>query len=333
MARQTLTHRSSRRFSLASPFVLAALLLSSSAHADPSAADQRNANTLVLEGRRLLNAGDAPAALTKFQAAYALMRAPTTGLEVATAFEAMGKLVEARAMVDKVIHLAKQPNEPPTYQQARATAASAIDALSSRIPALVLRIEGAPKEAITATVDGDKISAESLTAPLPLNPGKREVIVTAPGYRTARATVELVEGVSKPVEVPLVLERAAAAVKDGETSTRSNELIYAGIAVSGALAVVGLGTAIGAGALYGPAQEKLDGKCELDCKEEFESLTSTQQKLAYTSLFTFIGAGLVGGATVAYWMTGKKSTHVEKSLQSSFVVMPGGGGVFLSGRW
>jgi hypothetical protein len=96
---------------------------------------------------------------------------------------------------------------------------------------------------------------------------------------------------------------------------------------------VSLGTFIGAQALYGPAEDKLDGKCESDCKTEFESLTSTQQALGYTSLITVIGAGVVGGATLACWLSGKKSDEVEKGPRGAFVIMPGGGGVFVSGRW
>jgi hypothetical protein len=323
-----------------SPFLLAAVLLGSSVHAEPSADDKRNANALVLEGRRFLSAGDARNALAQFQAAYAITRAPTTGLDVATAFEALGQLVEARAMVYEVSHLPVQANEPFAYLQARSTAASAVEALDSRIPSLVLRIEGAPKETITVTVDGEKVPAESLTAPYPRNPGKREVVVTAPGYKTARATVDLVEGESKPVEVPIVLEREAVPVKprppqpkNEPTPTRSNGLLYAGSAVAGGLAVVALGTFIGAEALYGPAEDRLAGKCESDCKAEFESLTSTQQVLGYTSLVTIIGAGVVGGATLAYWWSGKKSDDGEKGPRGAFVVMPGGGGVFVSGHW
>jgi hypothetical protein len=323
-----------------SPFILAALLLGSSVHAEPSVDDKRNANTLTLEGRRLLSAGDARAALAKFQGAHELLRAPTTGLDVATALEALGQLVEAREMVYEVSRLPIQPNEPFAFAQARSNLAAVIDALDSRIPSLVLRIEGAPNDIVVATVDDKKIPAERLTVPLSFNPGTREVVVTAPGYQTARATVKLVEGVTKPVEVPITLEREVVAVKIPlpppkvePAPTRNIGLIYAGIGASGALAAVAAGTAIGVGALYGPAEDRLAGECERDCKTEFVRLTSTQQALAYTSIFTLIGAGVVGGATLVYWATGKNSNNTEAGLRGSFVVMPGSGGVFVTGRW
>jgi hypothetical protein len=321
-----------------SSFILAALLLGSSAYAQSSEADKHNASALTLEGQRLLKVGDARAALAKFQAAHEVLRAPTTGLDVAMAYEALGELVEARAMVHEVSQLPAQPNEPFAYKQARATAASAIEALDSRIPSLVLRIEGAPKEAVTATIDNEKVPPEALTAPYPRNPGTREIVATAPGYQTARTTVELVEGESKPVEVVLVLAREVAPVKAPPppqllAPTRSSTLIYLGIGVTGTLALVSAGTVIGAVALYGPAEDKLHGPCDSKCQEEFNRLTSTQQALAYTSVFTGIGAGLVGVTTLAYGLTGKTSYDIEKGARGAFVVMPGGGSFVVTGRW
>ena len=343
MARQILTHRSPRRLFLASPLLLAALLLGSSVHAQPSASNKRNASTLVLEGRRLLDAGDARAALAKFQAAHEIMRDPATGLDVATAFEALGQLVEARAMVYEVSRLPEQPNEPPAFRQARATAASAVEALDSRIPSLMLRIEGAPKEAVTATVDGEKVPAESLTTLLVRNPGKREVVVTAPGYRTARATVELVDGVTKPVEVPLVLEREVVAVvarlpqqKDEPTPTRSSGLIYAGIAVSGALAVVGVGTAIGAVVVGNKSVDDWNdagctGNERAQCYLHFNEQENKRFLLANTAVWTFIGAAVVGGGTLAYALTSKKPERTPP--KQGVRVEPTMGGVRIRGTF
>lgn len=328
---------------LAAPlFLAAALLLGSSAHADPSAADKRSADSLVLEGKRLLKAGDAAAALEKFQAAYALTRAPTTGLEVAMAFEAMGKLVEARAMVVKVGQLPGETIEPWAHKQARASAASAIEALDTRIPSLVLRIQGAPKETVTATVDGFPVPAESLAAPLQFNPGKREVVVTAPGYRTAKTTVELVEGVVQPVEVPIALEREAisktSSMNDDSRPVRNDVIVYAGIGVSGALAVVALGTGIGA---Y-DAQMRADRNFEragcsgsladpLECELNFNEQEEKRVLLGNIAIWTAIGAGAVGAATGLYALLTR--TPEDTPPKQSVRVSPTVGGIVVSGTF
>jgi hypothetical protein len=315
-----------------SPFILAALLLGSSAHADPSADDKRNANTLVLEGNRLLKAGDAYAALAKFQAAHEILRTPTTGINVATAYEALGQLVEARAMVFEVSHLPTQPNEPFSFLQARASAKAAIEALDSRIPSLALRIQGAPKETVTATVDGNKVPSNLLAEPFSRNPGKHEIVVTAPGYRTARTTVELVEGMTKPVEVPLVLERD----EDASTPTRNNVFVYAGITVSGTLAAVALGTGIGAALTEEKANADWEAanctRTDKDrCYMKFDEQEAKRVVLGSTAVWTAVGAVAVGGGTLAYILLTKAPEN--KPAKQTVRVSPTLGGIVVWGAF
>lgn len=331
MVSQRATCFSRRRLSLASPLLLAAaLLLVSSVHAEPSADDRRNANALVLEGRRLFKSGDYIGALSKFQGAHEILRDPTTGLNVAMALEALNLLVEARAMVDDVSHLPAQPNEPFALKQARAEAAAAIEALESRIPALVLRIEGAPKDTVTATVDGKKIPANSLTTPLSCNPGPRRIVVSAQGFRTAQTTIELTEGIQEPVEVPILLERA----EDAPTPPRNKVLAYAGIAVSGTLAGVALGTGIAAAR----AEEKGNDDWQADncteiplqrCYRRFDEQESKRVQLGSTALWTAVGAAVVGGGTLAYVLLTRTSEY--QPSKQAVMVSPTLGGVVVWG--
>ena len=64
------------------------------ARAEPSAANRQDARTLLIEGRKKRDAGNVTGAREDFQAAHALMRAPTTGLNLARADEALGRLIE-----------------------------------------------------------------------------------------------------------------------------------------------------------------------------------------------------------------------------------------------
>jgi len=332
-----------------SPFLLAALLLGSSAHAQPSDADKRNASALTLEGQRLLKGGDASAALAKFQAAHDILHAPTTGLDVAMAYEALGQLVEARAMVYEVSRLPILPKEPFSFTQARSNVAAIIEALDSRIPSVVLRIEGAPKETVTVTVDGQKIPPESVTAPFSCNPGKREVVVTAPGYRAARATVELVEGVIKPVEVPIALEREVIPVKappppppppprkEESAPARSNVLFYTGIAVSGALAAVAVGTGIGAAVAEQKSEDDWSqANCNTrptpsSCYTNFNEQERQRFLLGNTAVWTAIGAAVIGGGTLTYALLTRAPT--DEQPQEALWVSPTVGGVVIRGTF
>src|SRR5271169_6333782 len=74
----------------------ASILGTTSARAEPSAADRETARTLMQQGRELRAKGDLKEALKRFQAADEIMHVPSTGLEVAKSQVAIGELVEAR---------------------------------------------------------------------------------------------------------------------------------------------------------------------------------------------------------------------------------------------
>ncbi|AUX31194.1 MULTISPECIES: hypothetical protein [Sorangium] len=187
------------------------------ARAEPSAADRQTARTLLIEGRKKRDAGDVAAARADFQAAHALVRAPTTGLDLARADEALGHLLEARETAYEVVHLPLGKDEPAAFTQARAAAAALVEQLDARIPSLVLRVEGASLDEIEARVDGQPIPRAALPYPRKLNPGRHEVVVTAPGFQTERREVALKEAERAPVEVrvALVPGRGPAATAGG----------------------------------------------------------------------------------------------------------------------
>ena len=102
--------------------VLLALLLGCAvAQAQPSAAQKETARGLMAEGRELRDKGDLPSALTRFNAADALMGVPTTGFEVAATQAQLGKLVEARETLQRVLAIAVSPDDPEPFPEARSS--------------------------------------------------------------------------------------------------------------------------------------------------------------------------------------------------------------------
>jgi hypothetical protein len=189
-------------------------------------------------------------------------------------------------------------------------------------------------EGAEVLVDGVVVGTSPLKEEVFVGSGRRTFQARREGFVTAEESVEVAAGSKPMVALGLKKDEGPALGAGSEKGGGSRKTwLYAGAAVSGGLAAVALGTFIGAEALYGPAEDKLDGKCNGDCRTEFESLTSTQQALAYTSFITIIGAGVVGGATLACWLTGKKSDDTDKGPRGAFVVTPGVGSVIVSGRW
>jgi hypothetical protein len=235
--------------------LFASLLLSaaSPAYADPSQADRDTARNAVIAGRDKLNHGDPHAALELFQKAHAIMHVPTTGLFLARAQEALGQLLHARATALEVTQIPLVPDENQAFTDARKAAAEKIEQLDKRIPSLVLRINGAPREALLATVDGTRIPMAELSSPRKLDPGPHEVVIKAPGYPTVRRTVTLKDGEAAPVEVPVTLV-SETVVGPAGTSGEMGWRRWA-ILGTGGVAVMGLGVGVG---LHVAANAKLE---------------------------------------------------------------------------
>lgn len=236
--------------------------------------------------------------------------------------------LKAKAATHLVAMLRRRSElDPNTLAEAEAKLAE----LRTQIGAATITVNAEGAEVV---VDGEVVGRSPIADEVFVEAGPRKFQARKAGL-TAEQSVDVAPG-SKPA-VALTMTEAPGprpGPRKEEGGGSNTKLIYAGAIVAGGLAVVALGTFIGAEALYGPAEEKLNRPvCDEKCKEDFNSLTSTQQALGYTALITFIGAGVVGGATFACWMSGKKSDEVEKGPQGAVVVMPGGGGVFVSGHW
>jgi hypothetical protein len=227
----------------------ATLLAVTPAHAAPSEADRVAARTLLIEGRKKLEAGDAKGALEFFEKAHALMHVPTTGLDRAKALATLGKLVEAREAALEVKQMPAKPGEPEAFAAARQEAAEAVGALDQRIPSLVLRISGVSRDALKATVDGVSIPSAELGAARQMNPGAHEIVVTAPGAPTWKQTVTLLDGQPAPVELQIELAPLQKAKPEPEPpvtpGSASPSWRNAAIWSGAGLAVVGVGLGVG----------------------------------------------------------------------------------------
>jgi hypothetical protein len=181
----------------ASASAQAAPSTSASASAAPSAPTQEDrdrANKLMDEGDEAMKRGDGAAALTAYREAHAIMRVPSTGIEVARALEKLGKLTAALAAARDVAAMPAATNEPKPFTEAREAAKALAAALEARVPTLTIvvrvAIAGTP---VDASLDGRKLSKEEVAAPIALDPGNYRVSATAEGHAAAIVDVTLKE--------------------------------------------------------------------------------------------------------------------------------------------
>ena len=174
------------------------------AHAEPNAADKETARRLMSEARDKRTANDLKGALSAFQAADAIMKVPTTGMEVARTQVALSLLVEARDTALRVARSQPEGEDPPPFTRAREEARQLSEDLVKKIPTVTLVVSGAEAGAIpNVTVDGAGIPAASLGMPRTLNPGHHTITGSA-GGKQAKAEVDLAEAQHLDVKLELV---------------------------------------------------------------------------------------------------------------------------------
>lgn len=220
-----------------------------------NASQRETARAWVVEGRALFKQRNYAAALDRHLSAYRLVRVPTIGMEVARTQEAMGKWVEANATAVEVINLPSTPNEPSVFAAARGSARELLKRLTPIIPAL--RVEVTPASAVARVeIDGVPMSVPGQQLSFKLNPGGHELLVSAPGYLTARHTVALRQEARETIAITLIpeklgtpelQERAPADDLFGDTTAGSgtdsappsNTAAYVAFGAAGVAALVG----------------------------------------------------------------------------------------------
>jgi hypothetical protein len=263
--------------------------------AQPTAAEKETARGLVESARAKRKKGDTQGAFADFKAAHAIMKVPTTGLELGKTQIELGLLVEARDTLLDAARLPEQPGEPRVFGKARAEAKELSTSLAERIPALRIVIDRASAGASPEiSVDGTPIVPEALSAPLKMNPGKH-VVVARLGSATRESQVVLAERESREVTIDV-----AALVKEGEPqkpSTRTNPLVYIGFGVAGAGALTGAITGIVAITTYGDVATQCDrGRCPPETHDAIDrgQALGTVSTVAFAVGAAGLAAGVVG---------------------------------------
>lgn len=156
------------------------------------------ARKLGYAGIEAYQANEYKSALEKLDKAYRVLQAPSLGLWSARALLANGRLVEASERYLEVTRLSPSGGEKAVQDQAKADARRELEGLSSRIPSLIIRLEGAFASDTKVMVDGVAIPAALVGEGRPTNPGKHRVEGTR-GTERVQAEVTLQEREEKSV--------------------------------------------------------------------------------------------------------------------------------------
>lgn len=178
---------------------IALVVMLGDVHAATTPADRETARSFMAKGRARRSKGDLEGALEAFRAADALVDAPTIELEVGLTLERLGRLVEAKDALMRVIRFPEEKGEPRAFTQARKKAEEAIHALDPRIPEVTFELRGLPPDRTPQLrVDDIRVPPETVALPRKLDPGVHRVAATVDVERRS-VEFELAERETKTV--------------------------------------------------------------------------------------------------------------------------------------
>ena len=288
----------------------ALVMLAPPAAADPSLSDKETARSLMDDGDAKRDKGDFKAALKSYEAADAIMRVPTTGLEVARAQAQLGLLLEARETLARVMRLPPRPGEPAPFTAARRTAEQLNGDLATRLPSITVVVtNGDPAAPAQIVVDGDPVPPAAAQAPRKVNPGRHSIVARS-GAIERKEDVTVAERDARIVTIDLKQPQSASAdpstvepPREGSRSALPKVLMIGGFAV-GAIGI-GVGSVTGLMSFSKVSDVKTD--CVDDkCKPSRASDIDSARSLGTISTIAFIAGGVgVGVGVVGLILSGK----------------------------
>lgn len=291
-------------------FALWLVLAASVAYAVPTGEDRESARNLFRMGDEKYQAGDYEGALVSFKAADAIMRLPTTGLEVGRTLAKVGKLIEAREKLREVANLEPEEGEVQAQVDARAEARTLFKGLADQIPSLLVRVttkDGSEVKRLTVTINGDEMAEEAALLPRRVDPGTHEVTVAAFGYRQEKRKVtvavaqrQVLDIELTPIELPTFDAAPPTAKPDREPTSASDghaatALGIVSLALGGASLVVGGVTGI----LALVESDELEARCpDKRCTADDETLLERTVALSHVSTGTLVAGSVLAAVGV-----------------------------------
>lgn len=176
--------------------IVVGLLLAAATASAQSEADKKRAISLQTEGVKLMQRGDNPGALAKFEEAYRLVASPKILFNMGRAHAEMGDEVKALAEFERFLDEA-----PYAPKESRDDAARRVEALRPKLSYLDIQTDDV---GASISVDGQSAGVAPLARPVVVKPGAHEVRTEKPDMTTDVRTVSPIAGQKVRVVVKLV---------------------------------------------------------------------------------------------------------------------------------
>jgi hypothetical protein len=261
---------------------------------EPSPQQRAKARKLAGEALDLFAAGDFAAALARFEAADAIVPAPTLKLHIARCLDKLDRMLDAAEKYREVIAAELPPNAPAVHREARDQAVPELAKLLDHIPELVVVVRGAGSDRATLEMEGVSLPREAIGERQKLDPGAYSFSARS-GDARAHERVVLERGQKR--RLVLELPRATGDAPPVEQGNTVAVVGWALVGLGGAGLVVG---AITGGAVLAEEDDLL-GQCpDRACPPAAHDDARAFDRLRITSTVGFVVGGVAGavGATL-----------------------------------
>lgn len=302
---------------------------SAQASADVSAQNAAIAQKLYDDAMQLMAEKKYAEACSKLAESNRLDTGMGTRFHLGDCYENLGLVASAWALFTDVADEAKRTKQTGREAVARERATqleARLPKVTFQVPPSVARVPGVEVR------DGDHVVEQPLWGqPLPVDPGKHTIAVSAPGRRTWTTTIVLKESALETVVI-------------GELASAGSSIPVGAIV----LGSVGVASVV-VGSVFGlQARSKWQNdvvlkscnggvitQCDLDdAKARLENSGAQTDATISTVTFVVGGLALASAAVVALWPREKSPERAAKTVRVQFVPMVvGGGGFFAIGSF
>lgn len=281
-------------------------------------ADAAAAQAQFERGRRAAAQGDWALACASFAESQRLDPGAGTLMNWATCEARQGKLASAWQHFHEAAALLQSDDDRTSFVQRQ------IHDLARRLPRLTLHLSPRAPRAARVLRNGTELGQASLGVPLPVDPGRIELLVTCEGRQPRRSVVTIVEGqmldvtldVGVPSEAASAAPTPAPRPQNLEPPTLQRDLGMSLVA----LGSLGVGLGLASGLVVSSRRSTANEHCPAERCDEvgLRAAESGERWLAVNTVSWSVGAvALVTGG--ALWLTSPSKPH-----QARLTALPGG---------
>lgn len=289
-----------------------------------AAEKKAGARALADHAKELFDAGKYEQALEEFSRAEQLYHAPTLLWGMARSSFKTGRLLEARALFQRLIAEKLEKNAPVEFRDAQEAAKEELATLEPRIPTFQISVRGAAGRPLSLKIDGAPSPAEIGKA-VEIDPGTHTFEVIAKGGPSAAKTVDIKESAHERVDLDLTPAPVVTATVAPPPPPPKRPSAAPGVILLG-LGAIG----VGVGAYTGVETINRTNAIKVHCQgtrcspsDAPAADTARTFGLVSTVAFAVAGASVVGGVTLLAIRARSKPKAATTGGSFNIVVGPG----------